>query len=414
MKLLTKIFDEIRGSIKTATFKTYGDKRKIVYLHKKPIPSYTRTTAQDQQRTKFEQAVEEWHSLTDEEKQQYEEQASPYGLTGYQYFIKQKLLEVAPSGVWYKVTIDNTDGAELTDYQILIQITADDQFFTDCENKREAIRLYDEDKSTALSYWIEEFDITNHNAKIWVKVPSIPAAAAKYIYISVDPSRTEDASNGDNTFLFFDDFNGSSIDTTKWNVYDNKDTDWIISVSGSILSITYDGHPANKYYSLLSKNTFSPPTKVIFKNKGSCFGKVLYTRTGFMEDHAFGDNLNNYIVICDPTDEAGADKGYLYTQIKYDGTEAKQDNGVEDGSNWHTYEIRWKTGEVIFKKDGSTLTPPSISIPSLSMYAAVEVFNHSSITNTNSRTWQWDWIAVAKYASPEPAISYKKETTKKK
>jgi hypothetical protein len=54
---------------------------------------------------------------------------------------------------------------------------------------------------------------------VWVEVDSIPAnpgTANIYIYYG-NPGATS-ASSGDNTFLLFDHFNGSSLDTTKWNV----------------------------------------------------------------------------------------------------------------------------------------------------------------------------------------------------
>ena len=171
-------------------------------IERYPKPSYTRTSAQDEQRNKFKSAVNAWNALSPSEKEQWNKDAEPFGLTGYQYFIQQYLLAPPAPAIWYKVTIDNTANSNtLTDYQILINIQNDEQFFNDCQDKREAIRLFDSDKETSLSYWIEQWDTTNHNAKIWVKVPSIPGSASKDIYISVDPDRTTDNSSIDDTFI---------------------------------------------------------------------------------------------------------------------------------------------------------------------------------------------------------------------
>jgi len=202
MKQIKGLFEEIRGSTKHNTFKTYTDKRKLVIMTKKPIPSYTRTEEQDQQRTLFSDAVTAWNDLSEEEKQEYAEQARPYALTGYQYFIKQCLLGNIQLGIWYKVTIDNTANSNnLVEYQIRIDVSNDAQFFEDAENKKEAIRVYDSDRHTSLPYWIEEWNTTSHNARIWVKVPSIPAGGTTHIYISVNPDRTEDASSALETFI---------------------------------------------------------------------------------------------------------------------------------------------------------------------------------------------------------------------
>ena len=95
-KVRSPYLNEIRGSIEThlnpKTFKTYPDKRKIVLLSNKPIPTDRKTEAQLNQRTLFRKAVNAWNQLSDEEKQQYKQEATAYGLTGYQYFIKQFLL----------------------------------------------------------------------------------------------------------------------------------------------------------------------------------------------------------------------------------------------------------------------------------------------------------------------------------
>jgi hypothetical protein len=67
-----------------------------------------------------------------------------------------------------------------------------------------------------LSYWIESSDA--NTATVWVKVPSIPASpgsAGIFLYYgkSVDTSD----SDGRATFRLFDEFSGSTLDTSLWN-----------------------------------------------------------------------------------------------------------------------------------------------------------------------------------------------------
>ena len=65
-----------------------------------------------------------------------------------------------------------------------------------------------------INYWIENF--TNESAIIWVKVPFIPKTSNTTIYMYYgNPSATSE-SNGDAVFKFFDDFEGTSLDTSKW------------------------------------------------------------------------------------------------------------------------------------------------------------------------------------------------------
>jgi len=108
VKVKTPLFNELRGSIEThintKTFKTYSDKRKIVLLSNKPVPTDRKTEAQLAQRSLFRQAIDAWKQLSDEEKQQYKQEAAANGLTGYQYFIKQFLLNPPPAEeiIWFE------------------------------------------------------------------------------------------------------------------------------------------------------------------------------------------------------------------------------------------------------------------------------------------------------------------------
>jgi len=199
MKAKSPYLEELRGSMKqgndgiTARMNMKGE----IVIEKIPTHYDADTDLQETQRQAFKSAIAQWNALSDQEKEEWREKASPYGLTGYQYFLSQNISYLAT----YKVTIDNTGGASLSDYQILISINSDAVFFADCDSKKAAIRIYDSDQTTPLSYWIEEWDTENNNARIWVKVPTIPADGIKYIYISINPSRTTDASSVEDTFI---------------------------------------------------------------------------------------------------------------------------------------------------------------------------------------------------------------------
>jgi PKD repeat protein len=59
--------------------------------------------------------------------------------------------------------------------------------------------------NTVLPYWIES--VTSDSAVVWVKVPSIPATGTQ-VYLYYGNATAPSLSNGDATFLFFDDFTG--------------------------------------------------------------------------------------------------------------------------------------------------------------------------------------------------------------
>ena len=97
------------------------------------------------------------------------------------------------------------------------------------------IRFTTSDGTTMLDYWIESVTGTTPNqlATIWIEFDSIGTGATTF-YMYYGKADAAAASNGDNTFSFFDDFPGSSIDTNKWNVVESS----TVAVTGGICTIT--------------------------------------------------------------------------------------------------------------------------------------------------------------------------------
>ncbi|MCX8179674.1 MAG: DUF2341 domain-containing protein, partial [Candidatus Aenigmarchaeota archaeon] len=137
-------------------------------------------------------------------------------------FFKKPSVKPLPSLVFWsyrrEITINNPHSSTLTDFQINItlnttQLISQGKMRSDCGD----IRFTDSDGSTQLSYWIES-GCNSDNTKIWVKVPSIPAGSKK-IYVYYGNPSANSTSNGDTTFVLFDDFNDGVLDTNKWQPY---------------------------------------------------------------------------------------------------------------------------------------------------------------------------------------------------
>jgi Uncharacterized conserved protein len=56
------------------------------------------------------------------------------------------------------------------------------------------------------------------NSTIWIKVPYIPANGNATVYMYYGNPNAVSKSNGDAVFEFFDDFEGTSLDTNKWEI----------------------------------------------------------------------------------------------------------------------------------------------------------------------------------------------------
>jgi len=81
------------------------------------------------------------------------------------------------------IVITNTNSETLTDYQVLVELNSANFDFSKAKSDGSDIRFIDEDDVTELNYWIEEWDSANESAKIWVRVPHIPANSTKTIYM---------------------------------------------------------------------------------------------------------------------------------------------------------------------------------------------------------------------------------------
>jgi hypothetical protein len=116
------------------------------------------------------------------------------------------------SSVWTKekpITVSGSS-SDLADYQVSVVIDYESEMQPDYDD----LRFVDENGSS-LSYWIESY--TASSAKTWVKVPSI-ASSGTTIYMHYGNPTASSASNGSETFEFFDDFSGTSLDSERWPI----------------------------------------------------------------------------------------------------------------------------------------------------------------------------------------------------
>jgi len=101
-----------------------------------------------------------------------------------------------------KITITEQSGSDLTDYQVLIELDSSNFDFSKTQTNGEDIRFTDA-RSNLLPYWIEEWDSINEKAKVWVKVPSIPANGSTEIWMYYGNPTVSSAEDPYTTFDFF-------------------------------------------------------------------------------------------------------------------------------------------------------------------------------------------------------------------
>lgn len=95
------------------------------------------------------------------------------------------------------ITINETSGQNLTDYQVLVKILYN--FPTNAQKSGADIRFTDMEDNE-LSYWIENWNYSV-SAKIWVKVPSLPANSSIKIKMYYGNRNATSMSDPLNTFI---------------------------------------------------------------------------------------------------------------------------------------------------------------------------------------------------------------------
>jgi len=284
------------------------------------------------------------------------------------------------------ITIDNSSNANnLTDYQVLITLDtatliSAGKMRSDCGD----IRFYD--GANNLSYWIES-GINTSSTRIWVKVPSIPASSSKVISMYYGNPNLGSISNGDNTFSFFDDFNGTSLDTDKWLTIGSP------SISFSNSQLTF--YSTSDYSALYTKTSYATNTAMrwygIFGNSSKgYYAQGYWLNTVKSWDFSSGYTSPAFIV-------------HWETAPKIEAYPSKTDTGYTTTNRpLRIYEVRRKSnGNAVFLINDSQVYSDT-SLTDTSPYS-FGTQHYSADGSANAHVF--DYVFVRKYIYPDPSTS---------
>lgn len=216
-----------------------------------------------------------------------------------------------------------------------------------------------------IPYWLESV-YNGENATFWVKVPAIPTSpetATIYIYYGRSDAQTE--SNGDATFIFFDDFDDGIINQNKWtNIND------AVEVGGNLR-----GNGGNRKVWTQTLQTFQAPIAIVFRMRGEVFG-----------DFDSGIQVGNLYFISD----RGTSNPIIGTTWVF------PSGSAGDVVSWHTYEARILTSSQVFYD----FTANRYATATYT-YNTGPLYLVGDSNNANRDTF-YDYIFVRKYIDPEP------------
>jgi hypothetical protein len=318
-----------------------------------------------------------------------------------------------------QINITSTSG-NLTDYQVPINITfISGKMNADFSDLRFTYYNFTTGAETEIPYWIES-KVDSSWAYVWIKVPFLRNATfgnnTVYMYYG-NPSATS-KSDGDATFLFFDDFPGTSLNTTKWtHVYVGGNNDCSpldrTTVSGSYLLLQgqADDQDAPHCDKMLYTNTnFSLPIAIDFINfrvpnwggTGSA-GWYRGVASG-VADWAWTDSNTTHTKF----DELGRN-----LTTKSAGTSSSSSDIAMDPTVYFNQTIIWLSNNVSWIVNSTFMSNLTTNVPSVSLPVILRV-SHWGTTSYPSGRIDVDLVRVRKYTSPEPTYSIEEEEVTQK
>jgi hypothetical protein len=212
-------------------------------------------------------------------------------LTGWTYRKQITIAGQTGAGTDYqvKLLIGESSGATGEDFDV----AGHSALFPTGKNVSGDLRFTASDGTTLLPFWVESVSGTTPNrlATVWVKV-SADLGSNQNIYCYYGGTTTN-VSSGDNTFLFFDDFDGASLDTGKWTVSDSGSGSRALSGSvvsqtansGGSLSMapiyTVNGRVAVEFLAKANEARRSLETELFIKDGSNIACNIFYEVPGF-------------------------------------------------------------------------------------------------------------------------------------
>jgi hypothetical protein len=221
-----------------------------------------------------------------------------------------------------------------------------------------------------------ETPLNTTTTEIWFKTQASIAAGSNdgsyYLYYG-NPSAGVAPSSRANVYVAYDDFNGTAIDTSLWNVNGSG-----VTVSGGLATLPAGtnliGKGASTYALLEARLRLNPENDFAWwgfeqtPNDGANFIVFQETDTSFQAGmrRNWADSFTN---LTNPT-------GGLTT--------------------WHTYSVGWRSASVRWLTDGSQVRSATTNIVSVPLYPSLNAFAVSMVV---------DWVKVRLYAALEPTVS---------
>ena len=251
-----------------------------------------------------------------------------------------------------------------------------------CQTDFDDLRFIKSDQTTEFDYWIEDYTAST-TAYIWVEIDSIaatPATTDLYIYYG-NPAVT-DNSNGEATFVLFDNYNDASIDWSKW-IWENS---------------TYGGVPVENDGLLMLNDTTD--RTLVRSVLNFTAGYATHSHTYFRDYRAVGFDETPEIGTWNDDHAVWADYGATErTSTADEGSQTTTAHGQSE-LTWQVLSVLWlTTSRVEFEIDYSAATTHTSDIPDGTPEIPVFFYTYHGDANELLHL-NWTIVCNVVYAKP--------------
>jgi gliding motility-associated-like protein len=284
------------------------------------------------------------------------------------------------SGFTYRlpIEIDNSKSAMLKNYEIKVTLNTAALVSTGkMRSLGQDIRFLDS-KGNELNYWIEDGTINSTTTSIWVKTDSISNYSKDTLYMFYGNGSTSAKSNANATFQLVEEFNGSTLSSTKWGTCGTG----TIALSGGKLRLTSNSSTA----SIVTKTSIDGPVIVELQGVTSSGGTAIVGQ--------LNNSNNGYAMVHDGTQ--------MQLSTITNGTSCLSPTGY--GSTNTTgitgdWTFVWSGFDQTGKWAGQTLNSTNTTY-TMSNQSGIAIANTGSYG-----TLEVNYLRVRKYAAIQPGLS---------